>query len=187
MRRRGPVGMPEYPSSQASGRWSTVQEKGKHWGPRAALSDLYQKQTYMLSPLLMPYPLLYHRVFNFCSHFIHCMTCSMLSLNYLEKNGNEVSCTVMSHSETLLLMTHQVSLSMGLCRQEYCRWVPFLLRGSSLPREWTWVSGIAGWFFTDWIHSEAPFERKDCINAIGTMISIEVFFPTTHPRTLSSL
>ena len=95
----------------------------------------------------------------------------------------------MSHSETLLTVAHQVSLSMGLCRQEYWSGLPF-----PSPEDLPYPGSEPGSpalqadsLLTD-SPSEAPFERKDCIKAIGTMISIEVFFPTTHPRrTLSSL
>ena len=51
---------------------------------------------------------------------------------------------------------HQALLSMEFFRQEY--WVggiPFF-RGSSQPRDWTWVSCIAGRFFTCWATREAP-------------------------------
>ena len=59
---------------------------------------------------------------NFCSHFMHDFF-YMLSLNYSEKN--EVSCSVMSNSVTLLMVAHQVSLSRGLFRQEYWSGFPF--------------------------------------------------------------
>ena len=47
---------------------------------------------------------------------------------------------------------------MGFFRQEYLEWVaiPFSRR-SSLPRDWTWVSPIAGRFFTTWANREVHF------------------------------
>ena len=39
-------------------------------------------------------------------------------------------------------------------------------RGSSWPREWTWVSCIAGRFFTVWATREAPFLHKRTIQTL---------------------
>ena len=51
---------------------------------------------------------------------------------------------------------HQALLSMEFFRQEYrVGGIPFF-RGSSQPRDWTWVSCIAGRFFTCWATREAP-------------------------------
>ena len=161
MRRRGLMGMPEYPSSQVSGLWSS--ERGKHWGPRSALMTCIRSK-HMLSPLLMPCHYYTTGSSNFCSHFMHDFF-YMLSLNYSEKN--EVSCSVMSNSVTLLMVAHQVSLSRGLFRQEYWSGFPFPSPGD-LP-----YSGIepgspalqADSLLTD-SSSVGPFGRKDCINAI---------------------
>ena len=50
----------------------------------------------------------------------------------------------------------QASLSMGILQARILEWVamPFS-RGSSQPRDWTWVSRIAGRFFTIWATREA--------------------------------
>ena len=44
----------------------------------------------------------------------------------------------------------------GILQARILEWVamPFS-RGSSRPRDWTWVSCIAGRFFTDWAMREA--------------------------------
>ena len=44
----------------------------------------------------------------------------------------------------------------GILQARILKWVamPFS-RGSSRPRDWTWVSCIAGRFFTDWAMREA--------------------------------
>ena len=44
----------------------------------------------------------------------------------------------------------QAPLSMGFPRQEYWRWLPFPSPGTSWPGGWTWVSCLAGRFFTIW-------------------------------------
>ena len=162
MRRRRPVGMPEYPCSQASGRWSS--ERGKRWDPRAALMTCIRSK-HMLSPLLMPCHYYTTGSSNFCSHFIHCMTFSICWVWTIQKKI--VSCSVMSNSVTLLMVTHQVSLSRELFRQEYWSGFPFPSPGD-LP-----YPGIepgspalqADSLLTD-SSSVGPFGRKDCINAI---------------------
>ena len=127
--------------------------------------DLYQKQAYV-KPFAHALSLLYHRVFQLLFPFypLHDLF-YMLSLNYSEKN--KVSCSVMSNSVTLLMVTHQVSLSRGLFRQEYWSGFPFPSPGD-LP-----YPGIepgspalqADSLLTD-SSSVGPFGRKDCINAI---------------------
>ena len=59
----------------------------------------------------------------------------------------------------LWTVTCQAPLSMEFSRQEYRSWVaiPFF-RGSSTPRDWTWVSCIAGKLFTIWATREAPWD-----------------------------
>ena len=62
-------------------------------------------------------------------------------------------------------VAYQAPPSMGFSKQEYWSGVPFLFplewvahpfsRGSSLPRNRTWVSCIAGGFFTSWAIREA--------------------------------
>ena len=55
---------------------------------------------------------------------------------------------------------HQDTLSMEFSRQEYWSGCHFLLRGSSWPRDWTWVSHIAGKLFTVSATREAPITRE---------------------------
>ena len=61
---------------------------------------------------------------------------------------------------TLWTIAHQAPLSMEFSRQELLEWVaiPFS-RGPSWPRDRTWVSCIAGRFFTVWTIREAPWPR----------------------------
>ena len=66
-------------------------------------------------------------------------------------------CQLLSHVqffETPWTVAHQVPLSMEFSRQEYWVAIPFS-RGSSRPRDWTWVSRTAGGFFTIWATREA--------------------------------
>ena len=70
-------------------------------------------------------------------------------------------CMLSPFSSVQLFMTpwtaaHQAPLSMGFSRKEY--WSRLALpssRGSSQPRDWTWVSCIKGRFFTIWATKEA--------------------------------
>ena len=55
---------------------------------------------------------------------------------------------------TLWTAACQIPLSMGFSRQEYWSGLPFS-RGLSWPRARSWVSPIAGRFFTIWATSEA--------------------------------
>ena len=53
-------------------------------------------------------------------------------------------------------VAHQAPLSMEFSRQEYWIELPFPFPGeSSQSRHWTWVSCIAGRFFTIWATSKA--------------------------------
>ena len=48
-------------------------------------------------------------------------------------------------------VAHQAPLSMGFSRQEYWNGLSFIFsKGSSWPRDWTWVSCTAGRFFIVW-------------------------------------
>ena len=54
-------------------------------------------------------------------------------------------------------VTYQAPLSMGFFQARILEWVAISFsRGSSKPRDWTWVSCIAGGFFTVWVTKEAP-------------------------------
>ena len=45
----------------------------------------------------------------------------------------------------------------GISQARILKWVAIsFFRGSSWPRDWTWVSSIAGRFFTTWATKEAP-------------------------------
>ena len=63
-----------------------------------------------------------------------------------------VSCSVISYSfATPWTVARQAPLSMEFSRQEDWNGLPFSFsRGSSRPRDQTWVSCIAGRFFTIW-------------------------------------
>ena len=58
-------------------------------------------------------------------------------------------------------VTCQAPLSMGILQARIPKWVaiPFF-RGSSQPRDQTWVSYIAGRFFTGWATREAPRNQR---------------------------
>jgi len=52
----------------------------------------------------------------------------------------------------------------GLLQARKLEWVAILFsRGSSQPRDQTWVSCIAGKFFTVWATSEDPLPNKDML------------------------
>ena len=66
---------------------------------------------------------------------------------------------VISSTETARTVAHEAPLSMGFSRQEYwSRVVIYFSRRSSWPRDQTWVSCIAGRFFTVWATGEAHHE-----------------------------
>ena len=49
----------------------------------------------------------------------------------------------------------------GILQPRILEWIAISFsRGSSPPREWPWVSCIAGWFFTVWATREAQEEQK---------------------------
>ena len=62
---------------------------------------------------------------------------------------------VMSDSVTPWTIARQAALSMEFSRQEYWSGLPCSSRGSSLPRDQTQASYIAGGFFTIWATKEA--------------------------------
>ena len=56
----------------------------------------------------------------------------------------------------------------GIPQGRILEWVAIFSRGSSQPRDQTWVSCIADRFFTDWATREAPcFPWIDCGHAFG--------------------
>ena len=58
----------------------------------------------------------------------------------------------MSNSATPCTLACQAPLSMGILQARILEWVAISFsRGSSQPRDWTWVSSIAGRFFTMWL------------------------------------
>ena len=66
---------------------------------------------------------------------------------------------------------------MGLSRQEY--WnvaIPFS-RGSSRPKDWTWVSCIADGFFTIWATREAQFFKPSIY--LQSLNTIKILLPWT--------
>ena len=61
------------------------------------------------------------------------------------------SSSVRSNSTTPQTIAHQAPLSMGFLRQEYWSGVAIsFFRGSSRHRDRSWVSCLAGGFFTNW-------------------------------------
>ena len=63
-------------------------------------------------------------------------------------------------------VAHQAHLAMRFSRQEYWSGVAILSSiGSSQPRDWTWVSCIAGRFFIDGATREAPYLVKKFSNS----------------------
>ena len=56
---------------------------------------------------------------------------------------------------TLWTVAHQAPLSMGFSRQEYWSGCHFLLQGTFLITDWTWVSCIGKWILYHWATQEA--------------------------------
>ena len=87
------------------------------------------------------------------------------------------------------VVAHQAPLSMEFSRQEYWSGLPFFSRGSSQPRGRTWVSLIAGRFFTIWASRETqklipcwfhhlqilPFHRLSFYFVYGFLWSVKAF------------
>ena len=76
-----------------------------------------------------------------------------------------VSCSIVSDSVSPQTVAH---LSMGfsvhgILQERPLEWtaIPFS-RGSSQPRDWTWVSCIAVRFFTIWAHGVTQLPAKGC-------------------------
>ena len=63
--------------------------------------------------------------------------------------------------------TPPVSSFHGISQARILEWIAISFsRGSSWPRDWTWVSCIAGGFFTDWATKRLPHKSKhSCINS----------------------
>ena len=68
-----------------------------------------------------------------------------------KKRSESVSPSVMSDSSDPMNCTPPASFVYGIFQARILKWIamPFS-RGSSWPRDWTWVSCIAGRFFTVW-------------------------------------
>ena len=58
-----------------------------------------------------------------------------------------LSLSIMSYCATYMSYSLQGSSIHGILQARILEWIPFS-RGSSRPRDWTWVSCIAGRFFT---------------------------------------
>ena len=73
-----------------------------------------------------------------------------------------VSHSVVSDTATPWTIAHQAPLSVGILQARILDYVaiPFS-RGSSQPRDQTWVSCIAGRFFTIWATREGPCDLRD--------------------------
>ena len=74
----------------------------------------------------------------------------------LWKRENDKSLSGVWLFVTTWTVAHQVPLSMKFSRQEYWSGLPFPSPGD-LPKDWTWVSCIAGKFFTAWATRVAHF------------------------------
>ena len=58
-------------------------------------------------------------------------------------------------------MSNSLQTPLGILQARILEWVVFpFSRGSSQPRDWTWVSHIAGGFFTSWTIKETPSSSK---------------------------
>ena len=83
-----------------------------------------------------------------------------ISLPVDDSSGRSYGGLVIKSCLTLVTpwtVAHQVPLSMGFSRQEYWSGLPFPSPGDLFrPRNWTWVSIIAGRFFTNWARKEDP-------------------------------
>ena len=87
-------------------------------------------------------------------------------LNWTELNEKSASCSVMSNSLWPMDCSPPGYSVHGIIQAQILEWVaiPFS-RGSSQASDWTWVSCIAGSFFTIWTARGAPFnEQKWFIN-----------------------
>ena len=78
----------------------------------------------------------------------------------VRKESQSVSCSFVSNSLQPLGLTHQPASSVhGIFQARILEWGAISFsRGSSLPRDWTWVSSIASRFFTIWATREASRE-----------------------------
>ena len=90
-----------------------------------------------------------------CSCFSQCLLWSECL-----KWNESVSCSAVWLFVTLLDCSPAGSFVHGILQARIPKWVviPFS-RGSSRPRDWTWVSCIAGRFFTFWATREAQLAR----------------------------
>ena len=85
-------------------------------------------------------------------------------------------------------VTHQVPLSMGLSRQEYCSGLPFPSSGESLwPRTWTCVSCIGQWVLYHWATREAPKIDYKSQMVFKHCLAILPWFSTKLPFLLSEM
>ena len=106
--------------------------------------------------------------------------------HWKRKETESESCSAVSDSIIPWTVVPQASLSMEFFRQEYWSGVaiPFS-RGSSWSRDRTWVSHIAGRFFTIWATGKSPLKKK--------ILSQRVIFytygssPQAHSTACSSL
>ena len=105
-----------------------------------------------------------------CLHFkyrpylqaVRYCTALYISLHHLKSEDDDVLCCALSLSHVWLFATpwtvaYWASLSMGILQARILEWVAMpSSKGSSQPRNRTWVSCIAGRFFTSWATREAP-------------------------------
>ena len=114
---------------------------GLEWGPRICISNIFLSDTVGLWE---------QRLYRIPG-----------SLYWFTTDRGYVKVKVKSLSRvwlfaTLWTVTYQASPSMGFSRQEYWSGLPFSFsRRSSRPRDWTWVSHLAGRCFNFWATREA--------------------------------
>ena len=96
-------------------------------------------------------------LFDFCSTKLWIPQEWLSSLDPTVLNtGLKLLCRVWLGDPTDCI-TCQAPLSMGILQARILEWVVTAPRGSFWPRDWTWISCIAGRFFTNWATREATF------------------------------
>ena len=89
-----------------------------------------------------------------------------LSWKSIEVKWNEVSqlCPTLCNPMDYSLPGSSV---LGILQARVLEWITFpFSRESSQPRDWTWVSCIAGGFFTIWVTREAPMCVSICLKIV---------------------
>ena len=80
-----------------------------------------------------------------------------------------LSCSIVSNSCNPMGCSLPSSSVGGISRQEYCSGLPCSPPGDLRPKNRTWVSCIAGGFFTVWATTEDPQSRRptnQCVESV---------------------